>query len=426
MRNENCAPGRRYAEGESKYMQVRNLISLWILGTILTALMLTTADGAAPSPAVSPQPAKTQTLNSPAPINTAAVGAQRLALLLPLTGKQQAAGIAVRDGFLAAALQQPATQRGTIDIFDTNESGVMDAYGRATRAGATLVIGPLLKEDIDTLIKNHALNINTLTLNALSSDSEIPTNLIAQFALDPEDEARQVAQRAASERQLRAIVIAPKNEWGQRVQRAFTAELTLLGGSVTDALNYDPSASEHVATMQSLMAAHKTNKGQAKDIQPNATASIRNDFDFIFMAAPVTQAKQIYPAIRYALANLNTPIYATSDSYALEGSNNDLEGLRFIEMPWVINRDRNTADLYADMANNWGNSFRSRTRLYALGIDAYRLSETLSTTTTNPSLPRGVTGQLTIDASKRIHRQLDWARITNGLPQLMSSATAAQ
>lgn len=422
MRKENFAARRRYAAGESKYMQVRILISLGIL----SLLMLTTAYSAAPSPAVTTPSAKPQPSNSSAATNTAAFSSQRLALLLPLTGKQQAAGIAVRDGFFAAALQQSATQRGTIDIFDTNESGVMDAYARATRSGATLVVGPLLKEDIDALIKNRALTINTLTLNTISSDREIPTTLIAQFALDPEDEARQVAQRAVAEQQLRAIVIAPKNEWGQRVQRAFTAELTGLGGSVTEAVNYDPSASEHVATMKSLMAAHKTNKGQTKENQPSATDSIRNDFDFIFMAAPVAQAKQIYPAIRYALANLNTPIYATSDSYALEGSNNDFEGLRFIDMPWIINRDRSTANLYVDMANHWGNSFRSRSRLYALGIDAYRLSERLNTSTTTISLPRGVTGQLSLDTSKRIHRQLDWARITNGQPQLISGATATQ
>ena len=327
---------------------------------------------------------------------------------------------------LAAVLQQPAAQRAAIDIFDTNEVGVLDAYARATQAGATLVIGPLLKEDIETLIKKNALSIQTLALNTVLSDTEIPSNLLAQFALDPEDEAREVAQRAFTEQQVRAIIITPKNEWGQRIQRAFTNELTTLGGSVTEVLNYDPSSSEHVSAMKALMAAHKPTKTLPKESSRNTTESIRNDFDFIFIAAPTAQAKQIYPAIRYALANLSTPIYATADAYALEGNNSDLEGLRFVDMPWIINRTQDVANLYADMENNWGPSFRSRSRLYALGIDAYRLSEKIVTSATNTTLLSGVTGRLTIDAEKRIHRHLDWARISNGLPKLIPNTPATQ
>jgi len=401
-------------------MQVRMFISVGLM----SALMLTAAYSAAPLPAATAQPAKPATSNSAKLPSTTTP--QRLAVLLPLTGKQQAAGIAVRDGLLAAALQQPATQRVAIDIFDTNEVGVIEAYARATQAGATLVIGPLLKEDIETLINKNALSIQTLALNTVLSDTEIPSNLLAQFALDPEDEARQVAQRAFTEQQVRAIVITPKNEWGQRIQRAFTSELTTLGGSVTEVLNYDPSSSEHVSAMKALMAAHKTTKTLAKESSRNTTASIRNDFDFIFIAAPSTQAKQIYPAIRYALANLSTPIYATADVYALEGSNSDIEGLRFVDMPWIINRTQDIANLYADMENNWGPSFRSRSRLYALGIDAYRLSEKISTSDTNTTLLSGVTGRLTIDSEKRIHRHLDWARISNGLPKLIPNTPATQ
>ena len=404
-------------------MQVRMFISVGLM----SALMLTAAYSTAPPASTAPtQSTKQQVANTPKANNAATPNVQRLALLLPLSGKQQAAGIAVRDGFLTAALQKPVAQRGAIEIFDTNEAGVIDAYARAKRAGATLVVGPLLKEDIDTLVKKDALSMNTIALNTTAIDTEIPANLIAQFGLDPEDEARQVAQRAVTEQQLRAIVITPKNEWGQRIQRAFTTELSSLGGSVTEVLNYDPSASDHVTAMKSLMAAHKPSKGTSKNSLSKATESIRNDFDFIFIAATSTQAKQIYPAVRYALANINTPIYATADTYALEGSNSDLEGLRFVDMPWVINRDQPIANLYADMENNWGSAFRSRTRLYALGIDAYRLSEKFSTLSSATPMPSGVTGQLSIDASRRIHRHLDWARISNGLPKLIPNTPATQ
>jgi outer membrane PBP1 activator LpoA protein len=60
-------------------------------------------------------------------------------------GKQQAAGVAVRDGFIAAALWlSKYTQR--YPVFDTNQAGALDAYQRAVQAGASIVVGPLLKK----------------------------------------------------------------------------------------------------------------------------------------------------------------------------------------------------------------------------------------------------------------------------------------
>jgi outer membrane PBP1 activator LpoA protein len=123
---------------------------------------------------------------------------ERIALLLPLSGKQQAAGVAVRDGFIAAALQGSLNSRNDIQVFDTNQAGALDAYQRAMQAGASIVVGPLLKEDVDALANTQQVGVMTLALNALS-DALTPPALMFQFSLDPEEEARQVAQRASSE-----------------------------------------------------------------------------------------------------------------------------------------------------------------------------------------------------------------------------------
>ena len=52
-----------------------------------------------------------------------------------------------------------------------------------------------------------------------------PPGLLFQFALDPEEEARQVAQRAVADGRMRGLVLLPNNEWGQRVFRAFDSEI---------------------------------------------------------------------------------------------------------------------------------------------------------------------------------------------------------
>jgi outer membrane PBP1 activator LpoA protein len=149
------------------------------------------------------------------------------------------------------------------------------------------------------------------------------------------------------------------------------------------------------------------------------TSSMPDDFDYIFWPRK-PQAKQ-RPALRFVLPDTRIPIYATSDSYEPESHNNDdLDGLRFVDMPWVINRDPQTAALHDTMNRLWGNSLRSRSRLYAFGIDAFNLVNWLKTPQPQLASPlRGVTGLLALDQAGRVRRQSDWAQIINGKAQAL-------
>ena len=52
----------------------------------------------------------------------------QIGLILPLSGRQQGAGVAVRDGFLAALLQQEQSRRPVINVYDSAEMGATTAY----------------------------------------------------------------------------------------------------------------------------------------------------------------------------------------------------------------------------------------------------------------------------------------------------------
>ncbi len=95
-----------------------------------------------------------------------------VALLLPLSGRQQAAGTAVRDGFLAAYLDRPDAAPRVL-VYDTAELGVGPAYERALADGAQFVIGPLTKDDVATLAAGQ-LAVPTLALNSFSGESPPP------------------------------------------------------------------------------------------------------------------------------------------------------------------------------------------------------------------------------------------------------------
>ncbi len=149
-----------------------------------------------------------------------------VALLLPMSGRQQAAGKAVRDGFLAAALDQPAERRPRIEVYDTASLGAAAAYARALAAGASAVTGPLLKEDVAAVVAASSLPVPTVALNSLPGDAP---PFLFQFSLDPEQEARAVARRIAADGHTRGIALFPRNAWGERLQAAFTAEIQAAG-----------------------------------------------------------------------------------------------------------------------------------------------------------------------------------------------------
>src|ERR1700761_1954878 len=66
----------------------------------------------------------------------------QIALLLPLSGRSETYGAAVRDGFIAAYLQQAAAGRPRLKVYDVAADGVANAYSRAITDGAGFVVGP--------------------------------------------------------------------------------------------------------------------------------------------------------------------------------------------------------------------------------------------------------------------------------------------
>jgi uncharacterized protein len=344
-----------------------------------------------------------------------------VALLLPLSGKQQAAAQAVRDGFMAAALQA-GQSHPAIQIYDTDSLTAVTAYQRALEGGADMVVGPLLKEDVDALVQSNRIGVVTLALN-LSSEPKSTSALLFQFALDPETEAQQVARRAHSDGLSKAIALVPNNEWGQRMQKAFAAELDSQGDQLVESRYYDPNARDYVNFIKQVFASKKPPQAKALEetLGKRQIADTRDDYDYVFIAAQPAQAKQLRPALRFVLPDKSAPVYTTSDSYDAEsGGTSDLNDTRIADMPWVIDRDSNSPLLHDNLGKLWGNNFKSRSRLYAFGVDAFRISEWLrSRQASLGSTLNGVTGLLALDSSGHVQRQLDWARIVNGKPQLL-------
>jgi outer membrane PBP1 activator LpoA protein len=332
----------------------------------------------------------------------------QIALLLPLSGRAEAVGVAVRDGFLAAYLEQDPATRPRLKIYDVVAESLSSAYARAIAEGAGFVVGPLTKEDVAALLPLSVGSTPVLALNFLGDSTSTPRHFY-QFALSPEDEARVVARRVVADGRLNGVAIVPGTEWGKRVGAAFADELSHLGGSVLDSQRFETSQVDFSDLIKQVLQVHAV-KGEP--------STHRTDAAFVFVAAGSPGvARQILPQLKFHYAG-DVPVYSTSDSFEPDpAANSDLDGMLFPDMPWMVANDPVTAQIRDAVRAAWPARTARRDRLYAFGFDAYRLMPALRA---KPSAEAGeisgVTGKLRLDDNNRIHRDLDWAQIRNGAP----------
>ena len=342
----------------------------------------------------------------------------QIALLLPLSGRAEGVGAAVRDGFIAAYLEQDAASRPRLNIYDVAAESVPAAYTQAINDGAAFIVGPLTKDDVAALAPLSDGRTPVLALNSLGAAITVPKNFY-QFALLPEDEARMVARRVVADGRMTGVAIVPTGEWGARVAAAFADELKLLGGTVLDSQRYDPTQADFSGEIKTVMQVHavkldhKLEKGEKPDPPTH-----RSDATFIFVASSSPgPARLILPQLKFYYCG-DVPVYSTSDSFAPDpAANGELDGLFFPDMPWMVSNDPVTEQIRDSVRAAWPANTARRDRLYALGFDAYRLVPALrGSPPTQSNEIAGVTGRLYVDAANRIRRELDWAQIKNGLP----------
>jgi outer membrane PBP1 activator LpoA protein len=356
-----------------------------------------------------------------------------IAVLLPLSGAIAPSAEAIRDGFLAAYEQRPDHHDYQPEIRFYDSTGIADIaqlYTQAIRDGAEFVVGPLEKDAIAKLRSSNAITAPTLALNYADSNDPAPDQLF-QFGLAPEDEARMAAERAWLEGHQRALTIAPDGDWGKRTLRAFTDYWQQLGGAVVASQSYGAGAGGFLTPLRRLLNIDAS-EARARELRALLQTDIkfephrRHDADFIFMLALPREARQIPPQLKFLYAG-DLPIYATShvfDGRVDAARDRDLDGVTFTDIPWLLTPQQfplreQTRQLWPDTADTYA-------RLYALGVDAYRLIPYLDKLRTSPydEFP-GATGRLVIDHNNRIRRILLWARFSGGTPRLQPLAAAA-
>ncbi|WP_158675412.1 penicillin-binding protein activator [Thiohalobacter thiocyanaticus] len=352
---------------------------------------------------------------------------EQVGVILPLSGRLAEAGEAIRNGLLTAhynlELEGP---RPALRFYDIGEDPgrAWSLYQQAIREGAQFVIGPLSKDSVAQLARAGRLDVPVLALNWLPETpaGELPANLY-QFSLAPEDEARQVAERAYHSGRTRALALVPEGAWGERVFSAFLERWETLGGELLEVKYYGREAralSDQVRTLLNLDAsqARRTRLVRLLGRQVEFEPRRRQDAEFVFMLARPETARLLQPLFRFHHAS-DLALYSTSHSY--EGHidrdrDQDMNGIRFCDAPWLL--DPAFQALRETTQRLWPDSTRQYPRLYAFGHDALHLLAYLSAPHAGglAGPHAGASGGLSLDGAGRIHRDLAWARMQDGAP----------
>ena len=344
----------------------------------------------------------------------APVPPDRVALILPLSGRLAPAAKSVRDGYLAAYYRARRTGTAPMELMvidsDRYESST-EAYSEAVASGAKLVVGPLSKSAVAELAMAPDRNVPVLALNQVEGETPPSNSALVQFSLAPEDEAAQIARLAFGHGARRALVLRPAGAWGEKMEQALRERWQALGGITADVATYSGQDDYSAGVKSGLgIAASEQRRRQVRDMlatNVEFTPRRRRDLDAIFMLArngPEARALKPLLAFHYAGA---LPVYATSSVYSgvPDSRDKDLNDLNLVELPWLLGSN---PTLKTAIASGGGDRYP---RLNALGADAYHMQSRLVQLRAGPdALIRGDTGLLTMNPRLQIQRELEPAR----------------
>lgn len=349
------------------------------------------------------QPATAPEASAPAAAPAAPPGPPpHLALLLPLNSPSFArAADVVRRGFVAAEKAQASAL--PVRVYGTTDAApeILAVYQRAVEDGAALVVGPLTRSAVSALAASNDVKVPTLALNVTESEVRVPGNLYT-FSLQVEAEARQVAQFAAGEGLKSAVLVGGESPIEKRMLQSFADEWSRQGGDI---------AMEYVFAGDT--GALPALRRKINDLP----------YTIVFLALEGANARLVAPFLDPA-----TPTYATSQVFSGNSSilaNYDLNGIQFLDMPWMVQPDHMAVMVYRRPDPPLAADLE---RLYALGIDAYRLAQALLRDPNpgeRPSLD-GVTGRISAGRDQHFRRELVPARFRDGQAHIREVAAGAR
>ncbi len=401
-------------------------------------------------PFVQAPPSSLERLLSPMP------QAGRIGLFVPLSGALATAGRAVRDGFIAAYLDDIAPLKSPLRIYDAAAGPIAAIFEQSLADGVDLIVGPLSKQRLEALRRLNpevaVLGLNYLDrasgggaeknrnprpdtteqpqlariahqLPAADADA-LATKVgercglapLLQLGLAIEDEAATIMERLLAQDLHRLLAIHGSEDWAVRGVQALTdswpfdielqefTDVKTMTESVGAAMRVDASLARKGALERLL--------NTELEFLPRA----RTDLDGVVAFVDHIEATALAPALKFHFAG-HLPVYASSQSIRNASRLADLGGFQVAEMPFNLYADPLWDAVQAVFGDGGGNIAALR----ALGMDAYRIVSHWNWISQGEPV-YGATGKLDLGADGKVRRRLAWASVIRGKVQPMAAS----
>lgn len=320
-----------------------------------------------------------------------------------------------------------ANPSAELKIYDTSAQPLNQILAQAQQDGVSLVVGPLLKNNVDELLKSNT-SLNVLALNQPENVSN-HTN-ICYFALSPEDEARDAARHIHEQGKQSPLLLVPRNTLGDRVTQAFADEWQKLGGGtvlqqkfgslselrggVNGGSGIALSGTPVISTQsqpQGVTIGGLTIPAAPTDAQITGSGKV----DAAYILATPEEIAFIKPMIAMRNGSQSGSLLYASSRSAQGTSGPDfrleMEGLQYSEIPMLAGSNPALMQQALRAVNN----DYSLARLYAMGVDAWALANHFAQMRGMPGFEiNGNTGDLSANPDCVINRKLSWLKYQHG------------
>lgn len=300
----------------------------------------------------------------------------------PSDGAFHRATNALIEGVRAAHVRDGAGITVEVIEIDVDLIALRGLYDELLQRGFSMVIGPLTRDAVALIADAGTPPVFTLALNQ-SEGHALPMNMLS-FGLSIESEARQAASIAYEEAALvaqrpRAALVQDDTPLGARSVAAFAERWRARGGDVFDPIEAGNAGSAFVRA---------------------ELAPLHADSYFVAGTPVLAQTVRIAlgaDAVIYGTSRLNTGAVlvdeASAGAYPLRSP--ELDGVRLIDLPWRVQPDAPAVMAYPHPLD----MNLELQKLYALGIDAFRIARLLVDRAPMIDLD-GVTGRLRLSADR--------------------------
>ena len=343
----------------------------------------------------------------------------KIALLLPMTGKYSKIGKAILNGIEIELKDTSKYIKPELSIFDTGDENtdLKKIYSEMLSNDFDYAIGPLRKNFIEKISKYSAKELPVLTLN-YSNNLKKYSKKVYQFGLLPEDEAICIAEKAIIDGNINASALYPDNTWGKRIVESFTLRFQELGGNVTNLLKYNKEDTKINNSIKNLLNIEESTK--RKNHMQNILKTklqfkphIANNLDMIFSVGKSEDMRVIKPQFNFNYAE-DIPFYSTSHIYNgvyNKEINQDLNDIKFCDIPWLYNTNNILEKKYLRESVDK----RDLLRFVAIGMDSIKIIYNINTLESNKhKYLLGNTGFLRLDEFNKIRRNLTIVKFKNG------------